>query len=230
MIRKLTGAPHSGTLAIAAQSGKAVDCHVPPSKVLTNGFVQPCIPTRAAKPPTGPGWVHEIKHDGYRLIVRREGDSVRLFTRRGYDWSGRYPAIARAAARLRARSFTILCGPDGVAVFDALHRRGTVTEAMLFAFDLVELDGVDYRPLPLGERKKRLGRLVDRRLVGIAMVDHTDVAGELVFEQACRMGLEGIVSKRLRASYQSGPSRHWLKIKKLDSPARGTGNAPASRS
>jgi ATP-dependent DNA ligase len=197
---------------------------VPLPKVLTNGFIQPCIPTRAPKPPSGPDWVHEIKHDGYRLIVRRDGEAVRLYTRRGYDWSGRYPAIARAAAKLRARSFTIdgeaaVCGPDGVAVFDALHRRGTVTEAMLYAFDLLELDGVDYRPLPLCERKDRLDRLVDRRLVGIAMVDHTDARGELVFEQACRMGLEGIVSKRLTASYQSGPSRHWLKIKNPDSPA-----------
>jgi ATP-dependent DNA ligase len=115
--------------------------------------------------------VHEIKHDGYRLIVRRDGENVRLFTRRGYDWSGRYPAIARAAAKLRARSFTIdgeaaVCGSNGIAVFDALHRRGTVTEAMLFAFDLLELDGVDCRPLPLGERKGRLARLVDGRLTG----------------------------------------------------------------
>jgi ATP-dependent DNA ligase len=131
---------------------------------------------------------------------------VRLFTRRGYDWSGRYPAIARAG------------GPDGIAIFDALHRRGTVTEAGLFAFDLLELDGVDYRPLPLHERKARLGRLVDRRLAGIAMVDHTDARGELVFEQACKMGLEGIVSKRLSKPYQSGRSGHWLKIKNPDSP------------
>src|SRR6201981_1545645 len=170
--------------------------------VSRNGFIAPCIPARAAKPPAGPDWVHEIKHDGYRLIVRRDGDTVRLFTRRGYDWTQRYPAIGRAAAKFRARSFTIdgeaaVCGSDGIAVFDALHRRGTVTEAMLFAFDLLELDGVDYRPLPLAERKKRLARLVDRRLAGIAMVDHTDARGELLFEQACRMGLEGIVSKRL---------------------------------
>jgi bifunctional non-homologous end joining protein LigD len=197
---------------------------VPPPNAPVNGFIQPCIPTRAAKPPAGPDWVHEIKHDGYRLIVRRDGENVRLHTRRGYDWSDRYPAIARTAARLRARSFTIdgeaaVCGPDGVAVFDALHRRGTVTEAMLFAFDLLELDGVDYRPLPLRQRKERLARLVDRRLTGIVMNEDTDARGEFVFEQACRMGLEGIVSKRLTASYQSGPSRHWLRIKNPDSPA-----------
>jgi ATP dependent DNA ligase domain len=72
-----------------------------------SGFIAPCIPTRAPKPPVGPDWIHEIKHDGYRLIVRRDGENVRLYTRRGYDWSDRYPAIARAAAKLRATSFTI---------------------------------------------------------------------------------------------------------------------------
>jgi ATP-dependent DNA ligase len=189
-----------------------------------NGFIEPCFSTRAAKPPVGPDWVHEIKHDGYRLIVRRDADTVRLFTRRGYDWSGRYPAIARAAAKLRARSFTIdgeaaVCGPDGVAVFHALHRRGTVTEAMLYDFDLLELDGVDYRSLPLSERKERLARLVDRRLTGIVMNDHTDEDGATVVRHACKLGLEGVVSKRLAAPYRSGPSRDWIKVKNPDSPA-----------
>jgi ATP-dependent DNA ligase len=119
-------------------------------RALPSGFVPPCIPTRAAKPLTGPDWVHEIKHDGYRLQVRREGDAVRLFTRHGYDWTDRYPAIAGTAAKLSARSFTldgeaVVCGPDGVAVFDALHRHGTVSEAMLYAFDLLEHDGEDLR-------------------------------------------------------------------------------------
>jgi bifunctional non-homologous end joining protein LigD len=124
-----------------------------------DGYIPPCIPTRAYRVPSGPGWVHEIKHDGYRLQVRREGDKVRLFTRRGYDWSKRYPAIARTAAALRCTSFTldgeaVVCGPDGVAIFDALHRRGTVSEAMLYAFDLLELDGEDLRDMPLGDFQK----------------------------------------------------------------------------
>jgi bifunctional non-homologous end joining protein LigD len=188
------------------------------------GFIEPCIPTRAPKPPVGAGWVHEIKHDGYRLQVRREGDAVRLFTRRGYDWTGRYPAIAVTAMKLRAQSFTldgeaVVCGPDGVAVFDALHRRGTVSEAMLYAFDLLELDGEDLRGLPLVDRKKRLRRLVARRSVGIVLSTHTADDGATIFRQACSMGLEGIVSKRLSAPYRSGPSRDWLKVKNPDSPA-----------
>jgi bifunctional non-homologous end joining protein LigD len=191
---------------------------------LATAFVPPSIPTRAVKPPAGPGWLHEIKHDGYRLQVRREGGAVRLFTRRGYDWSGRYPSIAVTAMLLRAKSFTldgeaVVCGPDGVAIFDALHRRGTVSEAMLYAFDLLELDGEDLRALPLVDRKKRLARLLSGRRLGIVLSDHTDEDGALVFRQACRMGLEGIVSKRLSAPYQSGRSRDWLKVKNPDSPA-----------
>src|ERR1700730_18020703 len=147
---------------------------------LATGFVPPCIPNGAVKPPAGPGWVREIKHAGYRLQVRRVGDQVRLFTRRGYDWSGRYPAIAVTATLLRARSFTldgeaVVCGPDGVAVFDALHRRGTVSEAMLYAFDLLELDGETLRGRPLGDRKKRLAKLLGGR--GLVLSDHTDEDG-----------------------------------------------------
>jgi bifunctional non-homologous end joining protein LigD len=182
------------------------------------------IPSRAPKPPSGPDWVHEIKHDGYRVIVRREGEAVRLFTRRGYDWTDRYPAIAAAAAKLRAKSFTldgeaVVCGADGVAIFDALHRRGRVSDAILQAFDLLELDGVDYRPLPLRQRKDRLPRLLARVQAGIAINEHTDEDGAVVFLHACKLRLEGIVSKRLTAPYRSGPSRDWLKVKNPDSPA-----------
>jgi bifunctional non-homologous end joining protein LigD len=87
--------------------------------------------------------------------LRCDGETVRLFTRRGYDWTDRYPAIAAAAAKLRAKSFTlegeaVVAGADGIAVFDALHRRGRVADAILQAFDVLELDGEDLRPLPLG--------------------------------------------------------------------------------
>jgi bifunctional non-homologous end joining protein LigD len=192
--------------------------------VRADGFVDPCIPTLAAKPPAGPGWVHEIKHDGYRLILRRDGEMVRLFTRRGYDWTEHYPAIASAAAKLRAKSFTldgeaVVAGADGVAIFDALHRRGRVIDAILQAFDLLELDGEDLRPLPLRQRKPRLARLLARARAGIALNEHTDEDGAVVFRNACKLGLEGIVSKRLTAPYRSGPSRDWIKVKNPDSPA-----------
>jgi ATP-dependent DNA ligase len=95
-----------------------------PSKVRpAAGFIEPCIPTLAAKPPAGPQWVYEIKHDGYRLMVRKAGDRVRIYTRRGADWTARYPLIADAARALKARSALldgegVICGPDGVANFD----------------------------------------------------------------------------------------------------------------
>jgi bifunctional non-homologous end joining protein LigD len=193
-------------------------------RVRTDGFIDPCIPTLAAKPPSGPDWVHEIKHDGYRLIVRRDGPAVRLFTRRGYDWTDRYPAIAAAAAKLRAHSFTldgeaVVVGTDGVAVFAALHRRHKASDAILYAFDLLELDGEDLRPMSLRARKARLARLLTRARAGIVYNEHTDEDGAVVFRHACKMGLEDIVSKRLTAPYRSGPSRDWIKIKNPDSPA-----------
>ena len=90
-------------------------------RILPPGFFEPCIPPLAAKPLFAPHWVHEIRHDGYRLIVRRDGKAVRLFTRRGHDWTDRYPAIAATAAKLRAKSFTLdgeaaVSDADGVAV------------------------------------------------------------------------------------------------------------------
>ena len=194
-------------------------------RLRTDGFVEPCIPTRAAKPPSGPDWVHEIKHDGYRLIVRRDGNSrapvhaPRLRLDRSLSW--RSPPLPPSCG---ARSFTldgeaVVCGPDGVAVFEALHRRGTVPDAILQAFDLLELNGEDLRPLPLGERKAWLARLLAGSTAGIVFNEHTDDDGAIVFKQACAMGLEGIVSKRLTAPYRSGPSRDWIKVKNPDSPA-----------
>src|SRR3954466_646309 len=96
------------------------------SGMLPKREYQPCIPTRGSEVPAGPNWLHEIKHDGYRLIVEREGKRVRLFTRRGYNWSERYPLIVEAALRLKTTSFVIdgeavVLGPDGISDFDGLH-------------------------------------------------------------------------------------------------------------
>jgi bifunctional non-homologous end joining protein LigD len=105
------------------------------------GTIEPCIPTRASKPPVGPQWIHEIKHDGYRLIARKQGDRVRLFTRRGYDWADRYPLIRKAVEALRTASATIdgeavCCDEAGIAIFERLHSRAHDREAFLYAFDL----------------------------------------------------------------------------------------------
>jgi bifunctional non-homologous end joining protein LigD len=122
---------------------------------------EPSRPSKVARPPSGPQWVHEIKHDGFRLMVRREGTRVRCFTKGGHDWADRFPGIVEAASRLKAASFLIdgeavICREDGHSDFDALRSRRRDHDAMLFAFDLIEHQGDDLRDLPLLARKQRL--------------------------------------------------------------------------
>ena len=185
---------------------------------------QPCIPVRSKVAPSGPQWVHEIKHDGYRLIVRRIGDRARLITRGGYDWSKRYPLIAKAASKLKVKSATIdgeavVCGPDGVTDFEKLHSRNHDAQVILYAFDLLEMDGEDLRPMPLEHRKAKLTRLLWQAADGIHLSEHVSGDGPIIFERACEMGLEGIVSKRRDSSYRAGPCKAWLKVKNPNSPA-----------
>jgi bifunctional non-homologous end joining protein LigD len=186
-----------------------------------SGFIEPCLPSKAARPPPGPLWVHEIKHDGYRLMVRRDGERVRCFTRNGHDWAVRFPAIAR----IKARSFLIdgeavIARDDGTPDFHALRSQRRGHEAMLFAFDLIEHDGVDLRGLPLIDRKRRLARLLGKaKRRAIRFVEHLTGDGPTVFRHVCGLGLEGIVSKRVDGLYRSGPSKVWVKIKNPASDA-----------
>ncbi|HMF17864.1 MAG TPA: hypothetical protein VKE98_11695 [Gemmataceae bacterium] len=194
------------------------------SAVLPSGFIPPCLPTLSRRVPSGPEWVHEIKHDGYRLLVRRQGDRVRLFTRRGYDWSHRFPWIVRAALGLRARSFAIdgeavVCGEDGVSDFDKLHSQGWDHQVCLYAFDLLEVYGVDFRDQPLEKRKVRLARLLQGADPGLRYNEHLTGDGASAFEHVCKLGLEGIVSKRRDFPYRSGRTKSWLKVKNPMSPA-----------
>jgi len=177
--------------------------------------------------PAGPDWLHEIKHDGYRVIVHREGKRVRLLTRRGYDWSDRYPLITQAALRLRKSSFVIdgeavVLGPDGIADFEGLRSRKCNEDVRLYAFDLLAEDGVDMREETLQTRKLWLGKLLRLSGDGIIINEHHHDAGAigpLLFRQACLMGLEGIVSKRRDSTYKAGPCRNWIKVKNPKSPA-----------
>jgi bifunctional non-homologous end joining protein LigD len=192
------------------------------------GFIEPCLPTPADTVPSGPQWVHEIKHDGFRFICRRDRDHLGVFSRRGHDWTERVPAIARALALLPVASVTIdgegvACGPDGVTDFErmraAVGRKGS-RDAFLYAFDLLELDGVDLRREPWSERRWRLAKLLRNGPDGVRLSDHMDGAnGDTVFHHACAIGLEGIVAKRRDKPYQSGRSPHWIKVKNPDAPA-----------
>jgi bifunctional non-homologous end joining protein LigD len=185
----------------------------------------PCIPTRGTKVPDRPEWLHEIKHDGYRLIVQRDGKRVRLFTRNGHDWSDRFPLIAEAALRNRNASFVIdgeavLLGVDGRSDFNGLHSRKHDAEVEFYAFDILVSDGEDLRKLPLSMRKTNLARLLARRVDGIHLADFEQ--GEIgpdLFRHACLMGLEGLVSKHRDSLYRAGRFRHWIKVKNRQHPA-----------
>ncbi len=197
-----------------------------PGRVLPASFIQPCISVEAAFVPPGPGWVHEIKHDGYRMQVRKDGNRVRLLTRRGYDWTSRYGWVVESVAKLKADTLTIdgevVCaGPDGIADFATLHGRCHDHEAFVYGFDLMELDGEDLRPLPLIARKAALAKVLRRAPAGIRLVEHAAGDGQALFDAACRMGLEGIVSKKADRPYRPGPKpcSHWVKVKNKRSPA-----------
>jgi bifunctional non-homologous end joining protein LigD len=193
------------------------------SKLVPPGFVQPSRPTLSKNPPTGEHWVHEVKHDGYRLQVHVRAGRVRLYTMNAADWTERYPLIVEAASRLKRDAVfdcEVIC-PDeyGRADFDRLHSRCFEHEAIACAFDLLRLDGDDLRRLPLSERKSKLDKLLRRSRDGIQYVEHLEGQGDNVFEAACMLGLEGIVSKRLTAPYKSGPCKAWIKVKNPRSPA-----------
>jgi bifunctional non-homologous end joining protein LigD len=183
-------------------------------KPLLAGFIVPAQPVKASEPPVGTDWVHEIKHDGYRIIVRRDGPSVRLYSRNAYDWTVRLAA----AERIKAKSFTIdgeavVLGPDGLSRFEELRRREAADTAILYAFDLIEHDGEDMRNLPFLHRKNALARLLRNTEAGILFNEHIAKDGPIVFSHACRLGAEGIVSKRVDGTYRSGPCRVWIKVR-----------------
>jgi bifunctional non-homologous end joining protein LigD len=191
---------------------------------LPAGFIPPCLPTAAPSAPSGDQWLHEIKHDGIRVIARKEDTRIRLYSRPGNDLTKRFPLIVEALLRLRASSCIIdgeavVCRDDGLAVFDLVRHWANGGTAFLYAFDLIELNGDDLRREPLERRKAALARLLARVRHGVQLNEHLEAEGPLVFDHACRMGLEGIVSKRKGSTYRSGRSQHWVKAKNSNSPA-----------
>jgi bifunctional non-homologous end joining protein LigD len=177
--------------------------------------------------PATPEWLHEIKYDGYRLRLERDGDRVRLITRGGYDWTKRYPRIVEAARRNRQPRFVvdgeaIVRGVDGYSDFNTLHSNRHDEEVELIAFDILALDGDDLRNLPLSMRKANLQRLLNRRSDGIFVSEFEQ--GEIgpdLYRKACEFGLEGLVSKRADRPYRGGRSKHWIKVKNRSHPATG---------
>jgi bifunctional non-homologous end joining protein LigD len=170
-------------------------------------------------------WLHEIKHDGFRVIARKEGKQIKLYSRTGNDLTYRFPLIVEALAKLRARSCIIdgeavACARDGVSSFDLIRHRQHDGSVFLWAFDLIELDGDDLRREPLEVRKATLASLLARAAAGARFNEHFEQEdGPLVFAHACKLGLEGIVSKRKDSRYRSGRSPDWIKSKNPDAPA-----------
>lgn len=184
--------------------------------------VAPCLARLEPEPPTGDAWVHEIKFDGYRIEARVAGGEARLHTRKGLDWTARFGNVAAALARIDAASALI----DGeVIVEDAKGRSSFVelvadlkagrSDRMVFmAFDLLFLEGEDLRELPLETRKAQLAGLLARLGVGnVRYSEHLRSSGRAMLAEVCRLGLEGIVSKRLDRPYRAGRHGDWVKAK-----------------
>jgi bifunctional non-homologous end joining protein LigD len=184
-------------------------------------FIEPQLASPVDQPPEGKHWIHEIKHDGYRSQVVIERGQVRVFSRNGHDWSDRYPSIVRAAAGLRCKSAiidgeAIVQNGDGASDFEALSSalRRQPHSIILYAFDLLHLDGKDLRQQTLIERRTSLKSLLgadDQSRIQFS--DEFDGDGDALFKACAEQGLEGIVSKHALAPYRSGRTRTWLKTK-----------------
>jgi bifunctional non-homologous end joining protein LigD len=170
-------------------------------------------------PPEGDEWLHEIKHDGYRIVARIEEGEVRLVSRNGKDWTKEFPQVARAVGRLPAGT-ALLDGevaavlPNGATSFQALQRRADAAAPLVyFAFDLLHLDGWDLRAVRLEGRKEVLRRLLETAPATLRFSDHVRGQGPAFFEKAREAGLEGVVSKRADAPYREGRGGDWRKAK-----------------
>jgi bifunctional non-homologous end joining protein LigD len=141
------------------------------------GFIEPCLPSSAKVPSSGPDWIHEIKHGGFRIMARRDAGGVRLITRKGNDLTRRFPFIAMAVAALLVPSClidgeAIVSDDDGLAIFDRIRGHGVLASATLCAFDLLQVDGRDLRREPLEARKRALAKLLRRSHCSLLVNEH----------------------------------------------------------
>ena len=189
--------------------------------------LEPELATLVSAPPSGAGWLHEIKFDGYRVVCRLEGGRARLFTRRGVDWTSHFPTLIEPLRCVPAEAAlldgeVVYVGDDGRTSFRALAgalQSGTDPRGAIvyYVFDLAYLNGFDLTRAPLLARKEALRRLLAGQLAGarVRFVDHVEGRGDEFFRQACGLALEGVVAKRAESPYRSGRSRDWLKAKCL---------------
>ncbi|MBW7972059.1 DNA ligase D [Bradyrhizobium sp. BR 10289] len=185
-------------------------------------FVEPQLCTSVERPPAADGWCHEIKFDGYRVQLRVEDGTATLKTRKGLDWTDKFASIAKEATELPDMLIDgeiVALDHNGAPNFSSLQAAlsdGKSEDLIFFAFDLLFAEGLDYRRLPLGERKSRLKELLEARkkkTSQIRYVEHFESGGDAVLQSACKLELEGVVSKKLDAPYRSGRTESWTKAK-----------------
>ena len=180
------------------------------------GFVEPALATTIEKVPNGDRWIHEIKFDGYRVQVHLANTEVKVYTRRGHDWTLRFKKIASDAWHIAASSAIIdgeivVPAADGTTDFSVLQNelKGRSTRIVMVAFDLLYLNGYDLRKLPLLERKEYLKKLIAD--TAIQFSESFEVDGSEMYQHACKTGLEGVVSKVRDSKYPTGRSNDWVK-------------------
>lgn len=192
-------------------------------KAIMPGFVPPSLALAVDRPPDGPEWIHEIKHDGYRIQARCEGGKATLLTRKGLDWTARFPPIARSLAGLSVGAALldgeiVVHDENGQSSFSGLQRdlkSRRHDRLAYYVFDLLYCNGVDLQGAALTERKRILNEIIAASPASPALRynDHIETGGQPVLTEACRLGLEGIVSKRSDLPYISGRGDHWQKSK-----------------
>ncbi|MEH2595077.1 ATP-dependent DNA ligase [Bradyrhizobium sp. AZCC 1577] len=180
------------------------------------GFIEPALASSVEKVPSGSRWIHEIKFDGYRVQVHLANETVTVFTRRGNDWTKRFRKIASDAWHIKAGSAIIdgevvVPAANGATDFSVLQNelKGTSTRIVLIAFDLLYLNGRDLRKLPLFERKAELKKIIAGTDVHFS--ESFEIEGREMFAHACKIGLEGVVSKVRDSVYASGRGNNWVK-------------------
>nr|WP_249780649.1 DNA ligase D [Bradyrhizobium sp. dw_78] len=213
----------SKSVRVSLKTAKAKNVQKARKAAAMPDFVAPELCTLVDRPPSGEGWGHEIKFDGYRVQLRVEGGKAALKTRKGLDWTGKFATIAREGGALPdvlIDGEIVALDHHGVPDFSSLQAAlsdGKTDQLIFFAFDLLFADGEDLRPLPLAERKARLKALLEARpgakAKQIRYVEHFESGGDAILQSACQMSLEGIVSKKLDAPYRSGRSENWTKAK-----------------
>jgi bifunctional non-homologous end joining protein LigD len=182
----------------------------------TSSFIPPCEPTLRTRLPKGEAWFYEVKFDGYRLQAHKAGSTVTLYTRKGRDWTERFPHLAASLTSLACGSAILDAELVHVDGFEALHaqvNRRIEDDLVLWGFDLMQLNGTDLRAVALDDRKRRLGHLIERSAIGRLLLWEAFTNGERLLAECGKRGLEGVVAKHGASVYRSGRSTSWVKVK-----------------